>query len=118
LIHPTPVGLTIHVPKPGVLFANNEFGHGPVVVRLESPRSGVTPNVYVQLTLVSWSTLEATLKNELRWRPDKVVYVEGDSKFLDWAEVERAIDIIRGVPAVVVLLTLDSTRRVTDRKKH
>ncbi len=115
--HRTTVGLTVHCLKPGAVLMKNDFGAGPVVVRVQSGRSGAMPDLYVQSKLISWSTLQSELKDNLRLRPDWVVYVEGDAE-LQWADIARAVDIIRGLPAEVVLLTPDSTPPVTHRKQR
>lgn len=112
---PTSIGLTVHLLKPGALMMNGDFGTDPIVVRIAVRRSSVIPDLYVQSKLVSSSTLAEALKDELKLRPTKIVYVLGDPE-LTWADVVRAIDIIRGVPAEVVLLTADSIPRTPSRK--
>jgi len=74
----------------------------PIIVRIEStPQS--PPRVYVNSKLVAWKDLGGVLTEELKVRPEWVVYVEGD-RDLQWDDVVKAIDTIRGVHARAVLL--------------
>ncbi len=77
---------------------------GPIVIRLELIRADAPPKVYLQSKLVAWSSLDGALKDELKFRPERVVYVAADPD-LSWTDVVNAIDIIRGTQAEAVLLT-------------
>jgi hypothetical protein len=65
----------------------------------------VAPVVYFNSQRISWEQLGPLLDRELPRRPpDWPVYVQGDVN-LEWKSVVRAIDIVRGKGAQVVLLT-------------
>ncbi len=49
------------------------------------------------------------MRDQLKLRPDRVVYVEAD-EHISWADVINAVDIIRGTNANVVLLTTKIVR--------
>jgi len=74
----------------------------PVIVLIESTRQS-PPRVYVNSKPVAWKDLGSALTEELKVRSEWVVYVEGD-RDLQWDDVVKAIDTIRGVHARAVLL--------------
>jgi hypothetical protein len=68
-------------------------------------RKRVAPVLYFNSQRISWDQLGPMLETELSRRPpDWPVYVEGDVN-LEWKDVVRAIDIVRGKGAQVALLT-------------
>lgn len=94
-------GLVVHLVKSEVSTVSSS--DGPIVVRLKFNRSGKLPNLYLQSKPVSWNAFSGALKDALKIRRDWVVYFQGDAD-LEWADVIRAMDIIRGTPAKVILL--------------
>ena len=52
----------------------------------------------------SWNNLAGELKDQLKLRPDWVVYVQGDPN-VAWANVVNVMDVAKGLHAKVVLLT-------------
>ncbi len=65
----------------------------------------VAPVVYLNSQRIAWEQLGPLLDRELSRRPpDWPVYVQGDVN-LEWRNVVRAIDIVRGKGAQAVLLT-------------
>jgi biopolymer transport protein ExbD len=96
-----PLGLKVRVLKPAVLLAKVKPLTEPVVIQL---RFGVPRKLYLNSRLVSLSGLDAELKNELKLRPNWVVYFDADPD-LSWGDAAEVIDIIRGAGAEVVLLT-------------
>ncbi len=97
------MGLTVHVLTPGALETSADQQQ-PVFVRIRFQSSKLEPALYVDSELVSWQELAPTLKDYLKSKPRKIVYLEGDPE-LKWADVVKVIDTIRGVPAEVVLIT-------------
>ena len=103
---PTPKGLVVHLAKPGIA-AQSTPGIQPLRVRVEATTGDMRqpPKLYVGSRLVSWEDFEAVLQKELSQRPPNwPVYVEG-SRDMEWGHAVRAIDVIRGLRAQVVLLT-------------
>jgi len=94
------IGLLVRVLKPAVLLAKVKPLTEPVVIQL---RFGVPRKLYLNSRLVSLSGLDAELKNELKLRPNWVVYFDADPD-LSWGDAAEVIDIIRGAGAEVVLL--------------
>jgi hypothetical protein len=84
-----PVGLRVHLVRPGVAIPRG-LGIQPLLIRV-SEQSAIID--------VGW------LRTELARRPpDWPVYVEGDPN-LAWRKVAEAIDAVRGQQAEVILLT-------------
>jgi biopolymer transport protein ExbD len=81
-----------------------DYSTMPVLVRIEDVGAEVPPHLYLNSKPVSWGELADALRNQLKLRPDWVVYVEAD-EHVSWADVVNAMDIIRGTNAKVVLLT-------------
>jgi len=52
----------------------------------------------------SWDDLGTVLENELKRRPEHVVYVEGDPEIY-WAYAAEVIDVAQGLGAKPYLLT-------------
>jgi biopolymer transport protein ExbD len=95
------VGIRVSVLKSG---STVDYMTMPAFVRIEDAGADVRPHLYLNSTPVLWGELASALRNQLKLRPDWVVYVEADEHIL-WADVVNAMDIIRGTNAKVVLLT-------------
>ena len=98
----TPIGLTVHLLRPGLAAAMSP-GIQPLLVQVAAgpQRHGVR----VDSKLVVWDDLPTLLRTELMRRPPEwPVYVEGDPA-MDWQYVVQVIDVIEGVGGRVVLLT-------------
>jgi len=112
-LRPISAGISVHLVKPGTTSIKSDLGIQPIILRLTSGGAGTPPGTPPVLDLqsrrVSWSGLETALKEELRLRPDYRVYLEADPN-LEWQDVVKAVDIIKGVQADVVLLTPDTQR--------
>ena len=77
----------------------------PILVRVESnPDPHFAPKVYVNSSAVEWSGMKESLKNELKLRPEWVVYIDGDGN-VPWQYVVNVADTARELHAKVVLLT-------------
>ena len=97
-----PIGLTVHLLRPGLAAAISP-GIQPLLVQVAAwpQRHGVR----VGSKLVAWDDLPALLRTEVMRRPPEwPVYVEGDPA-MDWQYVVQVIDVIEGVGGRVVLLT-------------
>ncbi len=93
-----PVGLPLRIVRPGV-HVPSPPGIQPVLVRVAK-----NSQVYIGSELTSRENLSTRLKQELSHRPpDWPVYVEADPD-LDWAQVAKVIDEIRGIGADVILV--------------
>lgn len=97
-----PIGLTVHLLRPGLAAAISP-GIQPMLVQV-----GALPQrhgVRVGSKVVAWDDLPALLRTEVMRRPPEwPVYVEGDPA-MDWQYVVQVIDVIEGVGGRVVLLT-------------
>ena len=88
----TPKGLDAQVPQPAPPNApqNKEIEQKTVVVQV-----GADGSVKINQEDASWDTLGPRLEEIFKQRAEKVAFVKGDDKVL-FAEVARAIDIMRG----------------------
>ena len=97
-----PKGLLIRLVRPNG-YAQPSPGIQPVTVRV-APGPDTHPSPYVNGQPVSWDDLNTVLGKELAQRPPAwPVYVEADPN-VEWKDALKAIDIIRGLRAEVVLL--------------
>ena len=114
-----PVGLPVHIAKIGV----NE--NDPIVVSVIDTGLGNLPAAYVNSEETPWNELGNTLRSQLKVRrPSWIVYIAGEDK-VSWTYLANAIDVVRGLHAEVVLLTIKPTidpsqlRKVKNgEKKH
>jgi biopolymer transport protein ExbD len=100
-------GLYVRVLKPGPLAAAEPLSD-PVVVQILDGGPGVTPELYINSKPTSWNRFSGDLKNELKLRPNWVVYVQADPS-LPWADIAHAIDVAKSLHANVVLMTIQPT---------
>jgi biopolymer transport protein ExbD len=100
------VGIRVSVLKSG---STVDYSTMPALVRIEDAGANVPPHLYLNSTPVLWSELASTLRNQLKLRPDWVVYIEAD-EHISWSDVVNAMDIIGGTNAKVVLLTTKTTK--------
>jgi biopolymer transport protein ExbD len=97
-----PIGLTVHLLRPGPAAAMSP-GIQPLLVQVAAGPQWF--GVRVDPKLVVWDDLPTLLSTELMRRPPEwPVYVEGDPA-MDWQYVVQVIDVIEGVGGRVVLLT-------------
>jgi hypothetical protein len=98
------VGLTVRLLRPGIQ-AQRSPGIQPVLVHVNYDRKNRRATVTVNSQPVAWEDLETVLRRELTLRPpDWPVYVEGDRE-MEWAWAARAIDVVQGLHARIVMLT-------------
>jgi biopolymer transport protein ExbD len=98
------IGIQVSVLRQG---PNVDYSTMPMLVRIDG--DSLPPHLYLNSTPVSWGELANALRDQLKLRPDRVVYVEAD-EHISWADVMNAVDIIRGTNANVVLLTTKIAR--------
>jgi hypothetical protein len=99
--------LTVRLVTPGIRV---EYGPGiaPLRVSLEFDKRSRRASLYVDSQPLPWDGFDSLLKKELPRRPPNwPVYLEGDPE-IEWRDAARAIDMIRGSQAQVVLLTPSS----------
>jgi biopolymer transport protein ExbD len=108
--HRHPVGLMVRLLGPRTILTK-EWGEG-LVVRIDAGNRW-----YLNSREVAPSQLESALWSELGRQPPRIAYIDGDSN-IGFGEVARAIDIIRGQDAKVILLTPGSIRSLTGESKH
>jgi hypothetical protein len=80
------------------------------VVRLEQPSRRLPATLYLNSKVIGWDELGNALTNQLKLRPDWVVYVEADDQ-VSWSDVIAAMDIIRSRRARIVLVTQTKVSR-------
>jgi biopolymer transport protein ExbD len=98
------VGIQVSVLRQGSYV---DYSTMPMLVRIDG--NSLPPHLYLNSTPVVWGELASDLRDQLKLRPDRVVYVEAD-EHVSWADVMNAVDIIRGTNTNVVLLTAKTTR--------
>jgi len=97
-----PRGFLVRLIRPDV-YAQPSAGIQPLVVRV-APGPDNRPIPFVDEQAISWNNLAPAVAKELSQRPpDWPVYLEADPN-LEWQAALEAVDIIRGLPAQVVLL--------------
>jgi len=113
VLQPYPArGLYVKVLKPGPSATTDPLSD-PVVVQILDAGLGVKPEFYINSKPTSWDRFGADLKNELKVRPNWVVYVQANPN-LAWANIVNAVDVAKGLHANVVLLTVEPTIKHRD----
>lgn len=91
-------GLRVHLMRPGIAVQPSP-GIRPLLVRMEADQ-----RLYIDSEPVTWNEFPAALRTKLKQRPPYwPVYFIGDPN-LEWQFPVKAIDIVRGLQAEVVLL--------------
>jgi hypothetical protein len=107
-------GLRVHLLRSGIA-TQRDPGIQPLLVRVAPAGGHKTPSPYVDSRPVSWEDLGAVLQKEISQRPlNWPVYFEGGLD-MEWRWAARAMDIIQGLGAEVILLT-PSSRQVRSLK--
>jgi biopolymer transport protein ExbD len=100
----TPKGLVIHLLRPDVALHGTP-GLEALWVHVEFAGRGKPLKLYFNGRSISWEDLPGALRKELNRRPPRFpVYVEGAPEG-EWRDTVRAIDVVRGLDAEVILLT-------------
>jgi biopolymer transport protein ExbB/TolQ/biopolymer transport protein ExbD len=101
-----PTGLSVRLLKAGEGQTSSSSSIPVVVIR----SAGASPNrqtvLYVNAKQTPWETLDAAVKSKLSINSQPVTYVEAEDDVL-WQTVANAIDVVKGVPANIVLLRID-----------
>jgi biopolymer transport protein ExbD len=98
-----PIGLWVHVLKPGAVAAKPDAWTEPVIVLVTDAGPGQEPGLSINSKVVAWDDLASALKRELSGRREWTVYVEGDD-CVAWANVVNVIDVARSDGAKVFLV--------------
>jgi biopolymer transport protein ExbB/TolQ/biopolymer transport protein ExbD len=101
----TSKGLEVRVLELGALEKSDDFSAKPIFIGLVETRMNKQTAVYVNSKKTPWDNLESTVRNELKIRPQSIVYVEAENS-VAWADVAKVIDAVEALPADVVLLTI------------
>jgi biopolymer transport protein ExbD len=99
----TPIGLWVHVLKPGAVAAKPDAWTEPVIVLVTDAGPGQEQGLSINSKVVAWDDLASALRHELSGRREWTVYVKGDD-CVAWANVVNVIDIARSDGAKVFLL--------------
>jgi biopolymer transport protein ExbD len=102
----TSEGLYVSIRKPDVS-ESTDVHDDTVIVRIVDAAPGKVPAIYINSRLSSWGTLSNDLKDQVKIHPQWVVYVQAGPN-LSWADVVRAIEVAKAIPAKVVLLPSDT----------
>ena len=97
------MGIRISTSEDPLLSARSASSNLPPLVRLEQVADEGPAKLYLNSKPVRWDELGEALTNELKLRPDWVVFVDADD-MVSWSDVIGAMDIIRGRHAKIVLL--------------
>jgi biopolymer transport protein ExbD len=112
VLQPSPSkGIYVHLLKTGPLTGTDNSLVEPVVVQIADLGPNIAPSVHVNSKTSSWKDLAADLKDQLKLRPDWVVYVSADPN-VSWANVVIAADVAEGLHAKAVLTTTHPARNV------
>lgn len=79
----------------------------PIIVTIRQDPATLYPDLFVNSKPVEWSGLEDTLKEQLKIRPNWVVYIDGDPN-LPFAHVAEVVNAVKKLHAKAVLLTPES----------
>ena len=80
----------------------------PIIVTIRQDPATLYPNLFVNSKPVRWSGLQDALKNELKVRPNWVIYIDGDPN-LPFAHVAEVVNAAKELHAKAVLLTPESS---------
>ena len=97
------IGIRISTAEVPLLSARPVSSEFSPLVRLKQAGSGRPPRLYLNSNPLRREELGDALMNELKLRPDWVVYVQADEQ-VSWSDVIGAMDIIRSRQARIVLL--------------
>jgi biopolymer transport protein ExbD len=103
----TPRGLPVRLVKIGVLEAEH-FSVEPIVIEIIGTSRNGPPAFYVNSKKARSGELESRLRSELKTRPQCPAYVQAENS-VSWGEVVNVIDVVEGLHANVVLLTITPT---------
>jgi biopolymer transport protein TolR len=93
VITPTiPQGLDARIPQPTQPTPNSDKYVPPAAIVVQVTASG---NVLINQDKISWEGLGARLEDIFKQRAEKAAFVKGDDA-VEFADVARAIDIMRG----------------------
>lgn len=99
----TPIGLWVHLLKPGEVPQKTDPWTEPLVILLKDAGPGQEPKLLVNSKQVGWDDLGSVLKQELSEQSEWVVYVGGDD-CVSWVNLTLVIDAARAHRAKVFLL--------------
>jgi len=100
----TPKGLPVRLVKIGVIEAE-QLPVERIVIEITGARGDGSPVVYVNSTKTPSDELESRLRSELEIRPQLLASVQAKDN-VSWRDVVSVIDVVEGVHASVVLLTI------------
>ena len=101
----TSTGLDVRLLKPGPLATRDHFSVEPIVIAVVDTSRNGSPAVYVNSKKTTWGELDNTVRSKLKVRAQWIAYVEAENN-VRWADVANVIDVISGLHADVVLLTI------------
>jgi biopolymer transport protein ExbD len=101
-------GLYVRLLKPDQApLSENPLLH-PIIVQVVDTGGRAPPAIYVNSKSTTWNNLASDLRDQLKLRPEWVVYVNADPN-LAWAYVANVVDVAKGLHARVVLVTSSPT---------
>lgn len=100
-----PTGLRVRLLKPGEGLTSNSSSIPLVVIRLAGTSGNRESVLYVNTRKTPWEDLDAAVKSKLSISSQPVTYVEAEDD-VPWQTVAEVIDVVKRVPANVVLLTI------------
>jgi biopolymer transport protein ExbB/TolQ/biopolymer transport protein ExbD len=100
-----PTGLSVRLLKAGEGLTVNSSSTPLVVIRLTGTSRNRESVLYVNTRETPWEDLDAAVKSKVNVNSQPVIYVEAEDD-VSWQAVANAIDVVKRVPANVVLLTI------------
>jgi biopolymer transport protein ExbD len=101
----TPTGLEVSLLKPGGRETRDHFSVEPIVIGVVNTSTNGSPAIYVNSKKTPWDELGNTVRRKLKVRPQWIAYIEAENN-VPWADVANVIDVVAGLHADVVLLTI------------
>jgi biopolymer transport protein ExbB/TolQ len=105
----TPKGLPVRLVRIGVL-ATDRLSVEPIVIEIMGRSANDPLAVYAQSEKTPSDELEGRLRRELGLRPRWLAYVQAEDS-APWGDVVNVIDVVEGLHANVVLLTITPHKR-------
>ena len=100
--------VSLHVRPVDTIAANSAMP--PIVVLIQAVgKPPITPKVYVNSKPVEWNDLSKVLKEQMKVRPDWIVYIDGDTN-LPFADIANVAGIAKELHARVALVTPETRK--------
>jgi biopolymer transport protein ExbB/TolQ/biopolymer transport protein ExbD len=107
-----PTGLSVRLRKAGEGLTGNSSSIPLVVIRLAGTGANRKSVLYVNAKETPWEKLDGAVRSKLTINPQPVIYVDAEDD-VSWQSVANAVDVVKGISANVVLLTIPAAHSHT-----